>query len=314
MDTDFAAGGPPREGTGGFSVRPPAWKWRRRPFHPLVNLLFFLATLLSTLVAGALMTLNDISIGTAWDVLTSPGLWSLGLPYSASLIAILGSHEMGHYVACRLYRIDASLPFFIPAPNLFGTFGAVIRIRAPFSDRRALFDVGVAGPIAGFVVALPILVYGISRSVVVHESPKPGDIGLPSCLLLEILFRVIGDERAGQSLRLDPVFAAGWIGMLATGLNLLPIGQLDGGHMLYSLSKRTHRIVSRYGIWLMIGTGLLLGGWHLILFGLLFAFLGVGHPPPLDEARGLGRGRLGVAFLGLVIFLLTIIPQGPRLF
>ena len=122
-----------------------------RPFPPIVNLACFLLTIVTTLIAGTLLTLDDY---THWkDVLLTPSLWSLGLPYSASLILILGSHEMGHYVACRLYRIDASLPFFIPGPPLLGTFGALIRIRAPFTTRRALFDVGVAGPIAGFVAA-----------------------------------------------------------------------------------------------------------------------------------------------------------------
>src|SRR5262249_46298699 len=156
------------------------------------------------------------------------------LSYSLSLIAILGAHEMGHYVACRLYRIEATLPFFIPGPPAFGTFGAVIRIRSPFTTRRALFDVGVAGPIAGFLVALPVLAYGLSHSQIVRLEPHPGDIGFPSCLLLELAYRYFFRSLApGETISLHPVVIAAWVGMLATFLNLIPVGQLDGGHMLY---------------------------------------------------------------------------------
>ena len=286
----------------------------RRRVHPFVNLACFLGTILSTLVAGALMTLDDLSLRTAWDVLRSPVYWSLGLPYSLSLILILGAHEMGHYVACRIYEIDATLPFFLPAPNPFGTFGAVIRIRAPFTSRRALFDIGVAGPIAGFVVAIQILLYGLSRSRVTHEPPGAGDIGLPPCLLLEILFRYFFAVEADAAVRLDPVFAAAWVGLLATGLNLLPIGQLDGGHMLYAISRRVHGRVSRIGVVVLVVGGLLVGGWHLVVFGLLFGFLGLGHPPPLEEQDGLGPGRLVVAGLALLIFIASFIPVSPQIF
>src|SRR5438552_3063160 len=134
---------------------PPVVPAARRHFPPSVNLACFLLTLVTTLIAGTLLTLDDLSPATVRDVFLSPSLWTLGLPYSLCLILILGAHEMGHYVACRIYGIDASLPFFIPGPPIIGTFGAVIRIRAPFTSRRALFDIGVAGPIAGFVVALP---------------------------------------------------------------------------------------------------------------------------------------------------------------
>lgn len=282
---------------------------RRRPLPPGVNLACFAATVVSTLVAGTLLTLDDTSWRTTLDILLSPSYWPLGLPYAVSILLILGSHEMGHYVACRIYRIEASLPFFLPAPHMFGTFGAVIRIRAPFTSRRALFDVGVAGPIAGFIVAIPVLLYGLGHSAVTHQTPRAGDTWLGSCLLLDLLYPFFFHGGPGVSIRLHPVFAAAWLGLLATALNLLPIGQLDGGHVLYAISPRLHAIVSRYGIPALIVLGIAIGGWHLVTFGVIFAILGWRHPPVLDESEGLGRGRLAVAWMALAIFVVCFIPQ-----
>jgi membrane-associated protease RseP (regulator of RpoE activity) len=289
---------------------------RPRPLHPLVNLACFLGTVFSTLVVGTLMALDDWTWPTVLDVIMGPSYWSLGFPYSASLILILGAHEMGHYVACRIYRIDSSLPFFLPAPHYFGTFGAVIRIRASITNPRALFDIGVAGPIAGFVVAIPVLLHGLSHSTVVHQPPKTGDVGLTPCLLLEMLYPLFfpGMRSPDATVRLDPVFVAAWLGLLATALNLLPIGQLDGGHMLYAISKRAHHLVSRLGIPVLIVGGAVLGGWHLVTFGVIFAILGPRHPPLLEEGQGLGPGRMVVAGISLAIFVLCFIVRTPRVF
>jgi membrane-associated protease RseP (regulator of RpoE activity) len=218
---------------------------------------------------------------------------------------------MGHYVACRVYGVDATLPFFLPGLNPFGTFGAVIRIRAPIPDRRALFDIGVAGPIAGFVVAIPVLFYGLMHSTVITEPPREGGMGLASCLLLELLYPLFFDTARGVSIQLHPTMAAAWLGLFATALNLLPVGQLDGGHMVYALSRRAHGGVSRLGVVLLIVLGLLLQGPHLVLFGLIFAIVGPGHPPVLDERHGLGVGRVLIALLALVIFVLCFIPTTP---
>jgi membrane-associated protease RseP (regulator of RpoE activity) len=294
---------------------PPIIRRRRRPLPPSVNLVCFLLTLLTTTIAGAVLTLGDPTWETMWDVATSPRYWTLGLPYSLCLVLILGTHEMGHYVACRLYGIDASLPFFLPAPPFFGTFGAVIRIRAPILNRKALFDIGVAGPIAGFVATVPVLLYGLAHSTWgVREAPRPGDIGLTPCLLLDLLYARFFPQVPNLSIRLHTVFVAGWIGLLATSLNLLPVGQLDGGHMLYALSRRLHAVVSRYGCLALIVGGMLVRGYHLVVFGVLFTLVGPGHPPLLDESEGLGAGRLAIAFLGLVIFLLCFIPSTPEVF
>jgi len=300
----------------GWSPTPPPIVPRvpRRPLPTSVNLACFLLTVVTTLIAGTLLTLNDYTGTTLWDVVFTPSLWAIGLPYSASLILILGAHEMGHYVMCRRYGIDATLPFFIPGPTLIGTFGAVIRIRSPFTDRRALFDVGVAGPIAGFVVALPILAYGVSRSTVLHHLPRQPDIDLPSCLLLDLAIRhFIHDLRPGDLILLHPAVVAAWVGMLATFLNLLPVGQLDGGHMLYALSRRLHRPVSLVVIVGLIAGGVLFRGYHLILFGVLWAAIGPRHPPVVHEEVTIGLSRVLVALLALVIFVLCFIPRSPRL-
>jgi membrane-associated protease RseP (regulator of RpoE activity) len=274
-----------------------------------VNLVCFVATVISTLLAGATMTGSEAwSFALLLDLARRPAAWMAGLPYAAAALFILGAHEMGHYVACRLYRIDASLPFFLPGPNLFGTFGAVIRIRAPFTTRRALFDVGVAGPIAGFVAAVPILLYGLAHSSITAEPPHPGDILLNPCLLLDWLYPLFFTIGPETSVRLHPMFAAAWLGLFATSLNLLPVGQLDGGHMLYAVSPRAHRIVSRAGIVMMCVGGYRVGGYHLVLFGVVFAILGIRHPAPLDDVTPIGRGRLLVALLGLLIFILCFIP------
>jgi membrane-associated protease RseP (regulator of RpoE activity) len=286
---------------------PPGRRWP--------HVVLFLATAVTTLISGTLLTLDDYGWGTIRRVIGDPRTWDLGLPYAACVILILGSHEMGHYLACRYYRIRATPPFFIPGPPILGTFGAVIRIRAPITDRRALFDIGVAGPIAGFVVALPVLLYGLARSTVTGLPPRPGEIGLPSCLLLELLFPVFFPGlQPGESVRLHPVFVAAWVGLLATGLNLLPVGQLDGGHILYALSRRAHRAVSRAGIVVLIAAGLVFGGWHLIVFGVVFGILGAGHPPTLDETEPPGRARGVVAVAGLAMLVLCLIVHPPMVF
>jgi membrane-associated protease RseP (regulator of RpoE activity) len=214
-------------------------------------------------VAGAFLVDEEWSWATLLEVLISPSRWVPGVSYSLTLLLILGAHEMGHYVACRIYRVDATLPFFLPGLNPFGTFGA------------------------------------------------EGGMGLASCLLLEILYPVFFDVPPGGSIQLHPTMAAAWLGLFATALNLLPVGQLDGGHMVYALSRRLHGWVSRLGVVSLIVLGLLFQGHHLVLFGLIFAIVGPGHPRTLDERHGLGAGRLLIALSALLIFVLCFIPTTP---
>jgi membrane-associated protease RseP (regulator of RpoE activity) len=282
----------------------------RGPLPPWAGLLFFLATLYSTTVAGAALAQNAPWTFTLLGSLAlKPAAWLDGLPYAAAVLFILGVHEMGHYVACRLYRIDASPPFFLPGPNPFGTFGAVIRIRAPFTDRRALFDVGVAGPIAGFIAALPILIYGLWHSDVTNAPPGEGILVLPSCLLTRLMYPLF--LPAGGDVVFHPLFVAAWLGLFATALNLLPIGQLDGGHILYALSPRAHRLISLAGIPTLCLIGYRWEGYHLIVFAILFAIIGIRHPRPIDDVTPLGAARLVVALIGLLVFLLCFMPEGP---
>jgi membrane-associated protease RseP (regulator of RpoE activity) len=186
-----------------------------------------------------------------------------GIPFSAALLIILLSHEMGHYLLCRYYGVQATLPFFIPAPTLIGTLGAVIRIKAPIRSRRALFDIGIAGPIAGFVVAVATLAIAILFSKPLGHNTQPSELQLEYPLIFDFVqsvLRHIAPNRAVAVLRVDQVYlhpmaVAAWVGMYATALNLLPSGQLDGGHIVYALAPRAHRIISWMTVIALVGLG-----------------------------------------------------------
>jgi membrane-associated protease RseP (regulator of RpoE activity) len=275
----------------------------RRPF-PFRNLIFLCATFYTMTVAGAAASGEFASPG-AFD----PSRLAGGLSYSLCLIAILGAHEMGHYIACRLYGVDASLPWFLPAPpplGFIGTFGAFIRIRGPIPDRRALFDIGVAGPIAGFLVALPILMFGLLAPTLVTGEATGSSVGEP--LLMSWLGGWMHAQPEGSTILLcGPVMAA-WVGCLATAMNLFPIGQLDGGHVCYAISPRFHRAVSRLMLGALVMLGLLVfPGW--LFLALLIVTFGPRHPPVMDEGPPLGRARLLVALAALLIFILCFIPM-----
>jgi membrane-associated protease RseP (regulator of RpoE activity) len=229
--------------------------------------------------------------------------------YSFWVLAILGSHEMGHYLACRFYRIPASLPFFIPGIPPIGTFGAVIRIRGAIPHRRALFDVAAAGPLAGYAVALPVFVVGLLQGQPVEPTGGVPALGPPvlSTLLWHWFFP--GDVVA---LDVGSMFLAGWVGLLVTSLNLFPVGQLDGGHVVYSISRRAHRIAARatlivmaamiaFQVFLFLIPAYLL--WFLILL-----WMRDRHPRLTDECEPVGRGRHAVAWILLLILVTSFIP------
>jgi membrane-associated protease RseP (regulator of RpoE activity) len=239
----------------------------------------------------------------------------LGIPFSLTLMLILLAHEMGHYVYCVKYRVAATLPFFIPFPTLFGTMGAFIRIRSPLRSRDALFDIGIAGPIAGFVVALPILFFSLGLS---HVAPPGIDVsqiqfGYPLVFhLVQTLLAASGHahEIAGVSLSrlyLHPVAVAAWVGMFATSLNLLPGGQLDGGHIIFSVSPRTHRKISNATIIALIPMAVYFwAGW--LIWAILLRLSGMRHPavPAFPE---ISRGRRWLATLALLMLILTFAPS-----
>ena len=189
-----------------------------------------------------------------------PGMLLLGVPFSLTLLGFFIAHEMGHFLACKYYGIDCSYPFFLPSPFPFGTFGAVIRIRAPITTRRALFDIGIAGPILGFIVAVPLTAYGIAASKVIPGVQDDGGLiyGFPALMKLFIAMFHPGTET--KSLLFHPVALAAWIGLLATALNLLPVWQLDGGHILYSLAPERHQRLSLAAAVALVFMGV--GYWH----------------------------------------------------
>jgi membrane-associated protease RseP (regulator of RpoE activity) len=227
-----------------------------------------------------------------------------GLAFSLTLMSILLAHELGHYFACRYYGIDASLPYFLPFPlPPIGTFGAFIRISSPIYTRQALFDVGVAGPLAGFVVLLPALAIGIALSKTVTGIAGPDELtfGVP---LIERIFELIRFPHVRSAyILLHPIARAAWVGILATALNLLPIGQLDGGHILYAFIGRRHKLLSRIFVLALIPLGIFYSPSWFVWAALLF-FFALRHPVIYDIAK-LDRNRVALGLVALAIFVLT---------
>ena len=285
-----------------------------------MNIVLFVLTFTSSIYWGFIQYQQFYSEELR-SVLTSnpfeaPSALLGGLPFGIAVIAILLAHEMGHYLTCRHYGIEASLPYFLPLPppNLVptllpGTMGAVIRIRGAITSRRALFDIAVAGPIAGWVAALPILAYGLSQSRVVStiEIETSGlylTLGEP--LLWGPMSRFFGPEIGpAQDLVMHPLAFVGWFALLITAMNLLPVGQLDGGHLLYSLVPRWHRALSFTVLILMFFAGFrFFPGWILfaVIVSVLFIMGGLGKPRPIDDGQKLGATRIVLTLIALAIF------------
>ena len=252
-------------------------------------------------------------------ILTHPLDLLNGLPFAFTILVILLAHEMGHYLTCRYYGIDATLPYLIPAPppfNPFGTFGAVIKIRSRFPDRRQLFDVGIAGPLAGFIFIIPSLIVGLQLSIPFSSAdPSQGTLEFGEPLIFRLAAMAFFPGAAGAPINLHPIGWAAWFGMLATSINLLPIGQLDGGHIVYGLfGARSHRIISYVAFGALVGISFY--SWPMLgylLFALILLFIGFRHPRPGTEFPSLGRGRFLIALIGLIIFVLTFMPVPVRL-
>jgi len=275
----------------------------RRGF-PLLHVILFLTTLVTTSMAGAFQQ--------GADPFSDPTVLLLGLPFAATLMAILLFHEMGHYILARIHGIHATLPYFIPAPPPFvvvGTFGAFIRMKSPPSNRRALFDVGAAGPWAGVFLAIPAAMLGLSLSEVRPMNPfDEGGIILGDSFLFSILTRlVLGVASDEVSIVLHPIALAGWFGLFVTFLNLLPVGQLDGGHVMYSLFGRWHRWISRGSLAAILFLGF--HGWvGWFVWVVLLSMLGVDHPPTLDVTSSLDPRRKLYAWCTVGLFILTFMP------
>ena len=236
-----------------------------------------------------------------------------GLWYSGTVLAILGCHELGHYFACRYYDVDASLPYFLPFPlSIIGTLGAFIKIREPIPTKRMLFDIGIAGPIAGFLVAVPALVIGVAMSHVVRVPPDFVGFELGEPLLFQLATKLLwGTIPDGYSLNMHPMAFAAWFGMLATALNLFPIGQLDGGHISYAVLGRAVRLRHAADVrWSLMVLAYFHSSWivwTVLLIVMLFMF-GPRHPRVFDEHVPLDRTRLVLALVALVMFVLCFTP------
>lgn len=274
----------------------------------LVPLGLFLLTVFTTLWAGAYQTKSDPNLG-AWDYLIRhpTELWK-GIPFSATLLGILVTHEFGHYFFSRVHRVPATLPLFIPGPPHFiGTFGAIIRMRGPILSKKALFDIGVSGPIAGFVVAVVALIIGLHRSTVI---PTEGAFGLHlgEPLLLQFMsWLVLGPLPARADILLDPIGVAAWFGLFITSLNLIPIGQFDGGHVAYALWGNRQRTLALTMIPILLFLGWV--GWPgWFLWAGLAGLMGLAHPPVADPDEPLGQRRIWVGWGALAIFLITFSP------
>ncbi len=270
-------------------------------------ILLFLVTVFTTLWAGAYQPLK-YSLG-AWEFLRDyPHLLITGLPFAVTLLGILVTHELGHFVLSRIHRVPASLPMFIPGPpHLIGTFGAVIRMRSPIMSRRALFDIGVAGPIAGFVAAVGALIVGMTFSEVI---PKEHAFGIQygDPLILQFFaWLKFGSIPPTHVLVLHPIAFAAWFGFFITAINLLPLGQLDGGHVAFAVLGSRQPTMALVTISFLIYFGLT--GWEgwFVWVGLGW-FIGIAHPPVTDPYTVLGRKRVWVAWGALVIFILTFSP------
>jgi len=273
---------------------------------PLHIVLFFL-TFITTLIAGAM--LNGV---IPWE---TPEKIYRGLPFSITLLLILLTHEFSHYFISRRHNVSVTLPYFIPAPSIIGTFGAIIKMKPPILDRRSLIDIGASGPIGGFIVAVIAVIIGLHYSEIKHieEIHKmEGGISLGSSILFHLLTKIaLHIESEKYEIILHPIAFAGWIGLLVTSLNLLPIGQLDGGHIIYALFGEKHELISKGAIPILIVLGALYwSGW--IIWAVLMLLLGYRHPPVVYPMIQVDKKRKIIGCISFIIFIITFTPMPVR--
>jgi membrane-associated protease RseP (regulator of RpoE activity) len=280
-------------------------------------LLLFL-TLITTSVVGAGLAAS-FAAGTPFhieDIYGYQQLWRNpayllnGLPFSVTLLGVLLAHEMGHFWTARYYGVDASLPYFLPVPTLIGTFGAFIRIRSAIVSKRILFDIGIAGPIGGFLVLLLPLIAGVSLSKVIPGLAESGDVSFGTPLLIRALEWAMFPGVEAADIYLHPVARAAWVGVLATALNLLPIGQLDGGHILYAFFGE--RV--KYFSWLLVAAFIPMGfffAYSWWFWAILLLFFGMRHPSLVDPTP-IGRTRTRLAFFALFMLVVCFTPSPIR--
>lgn len=315
-----------------------------RPANPWVNLVLFAITVISVLYAGVLYTYQGpVPEGLLGQFLFPLKYLSLGIPFAVSLLAILLAHEFGHYIAGRVHKTHVTLPYFIPFPlSPIGTMGAAIMLKEPPKNKRVLLDIGLAGPIAGLVVAIPVLIYGLSVSrlapvqvqpgqafqiegnsllylfskylVFGQLLPAPADYAGLSPILYWVRYFFTGEPAplGGLDVMISPIAWAGWAGLLVTALNLIPAGQLDGGHLIFTLLGKKANALWPFILVGLILLGFVWSGWWL--WAVLIFFLGRVHAEPLDQVTPLDPGRRVLAMVGLMIFLLVFSPVPLKIF
>jgi membrane-associated protease RseP (regulator of RpoE activity) len=289
------------------------------PSNWVINLILLVATIVSTLLVAAVGEIaanSPVELGLI-EIYTAAlkNLW-LGLPFSATLMLILGAHELGHYFAARYHKVPVSLPYFIPMPfSIIGTMGAFIRLKAPIKNRRALLDIGAAGPLAGFVFAVPILLIGLATSETTLL-PASGGYTLEGNSILYALMKVVVFGRflpnGTEDVLLNQVAWAGWVGLLVTALNLIPLGQLDGGHIAYVLFGRRAKILFWPVILALVALTLLASTPTWAIWIVLLFFLGRRYAEPLDDVTELDGRRRVIAIFTLALFILVFVPNPLR--
>ena len=266
---------------------------------PFLHIILFILTMLSTLFVGAMQT--------GADILKEPWKIYYGLPFALTLMIILLTHELSHYFASKKHGVNATLPYFIPAPTIIGTFGAFIKMKSPIITRKALIDIGASGPIAGFIVSVIAVMIGLQLSTIVPLSEAKGALTLGDSILFSFLAQsVLGVTPADSDILLNPVAFAGWIGLFVTSINLIPVGQLDGGHIAFALLGEKQTRLSFILVLVMTLLGVLLWeGW--IIWAVLLLVLGLKHPPVISWEVPLDRRRKVIGWIAFVIFILTFI-------
>jgi Zn-dependent protease len=294
-----------------------------------INVILLMATIASTVLAGTLLYANTSPLAerllsrvsdpiqALLIILRTPALWMIGVPYALTLLTILGVHEMGHYTMAKRHKADVTLPYFIPMPFGLGTMGALIRLKSPIKNRKQLFDIGVAGPLAGLAVAIPLLIIGLSLSPVefVGRSIAGGQEG-NSILYAVLKFLTKGQwlPGGGYDVMINAIAFPAWFGLIVTMINLLPIGQLDGGHVIFAMFGRAQWkvavvaevILLGLGVYLAFTTGQFLNVW--LLWAVLVQIFGLRHPPPLDDLTPLDRKRKLIGWATIAMFFLIFTP------
>ena len=286
--------------------------------RPGLALLLLAATLVTTTLVG--MELAGVSlppiwkIGSLFQVLSSPDVLLKGLPYALGLMTILGTHELGHYLTARFYQIRSTLPYFIPVPFFLGTFGAFIQMRSPIPNRKALFDISIAGPIAGFVVTLPLIIWGLAHSDVVALTEKtrvlnPDALNPKYSILVALLSKLaLGSLLTTKSaIDLHPVAVAGFLGLIVTALNLMPVGQLDGGHIVHAMfGQRTAMIIGQISRLLLLLLALVRE--EFLVWAIILLFMPLVDEPALNDVTDLDNGRDIWGLMAMALLIIIVLP------